>query len=156
MSALLAGGPWVVTQPFGCTDFSIEIPDPGCPSGYFHSGIDLGAPCGVPVLAGGPGFVVKIGSGSGSNACGGKCHSGCLGPNAVAIQSQAGLTFWYGHLSQKFVRVGQRVFRGQEVGRVGTLGCSTGCHLHFEVDPPDVPPLTLGALDPTSYLQGWM
>ena len=157
MSAILSGGPFVVTQKFGCTDFSVEIPDPDCPEGYFHSGIDLGAPCGVPVLSGGPGLVTQIGAASGTTslACGGRCKHGCLGPNAVGIRTPQGLTAWYGHLMSHLVQKGQSVSRGQEIGRVGTLGCSTGCHLHFELDPPGLPPLTLAAIDPTPYLQGW-
>ncbi|MGH7639510.1 MAG: M23 family metallopeptidase [Candidatus Dormibacteria bacterium] len=153
---ILKGGPYVVTQGFGCTTYSEEIPDPSCPTGYFHSGIDIGCPCGTLALAGGVGVVSRIGSTAVKGICQGKCKQGCLGPNAVGITSDLGLTFWYGHLQSHAVRAGQKVVRGQPLGLTGTMGCSTGCHLHFEVDPGiDARPLTLDSLDPSLYLDGW-
>jgi murein DD-endopeptidase MepM/ murein hydrolase activator NlpD len=39
----------------------------------------------------------------------------------------------YAHLSQILVRPDTSVQRGALIGRVGTTGRSTGCHLHFEI-----------------------
>lgn len=156
LTGLLLGGPYIVTQPFGCTTYQEEIPDPLCPAGYFHSGIDIGCPCGTMALAGGPGVVSRIGSPAVRGVCSGRCRQGCLGPNAVAISTDSGVTVWYGHLQSHLVRAGQRVRPGQALGETGTMGCSTGCHLHFEVDPGvGATPLTLAALDPLPWLQGW-
>src|SRR5437763_3992402 len=42
---------WVMTQGYGCTTFELEPVAPWCPSGHFHSGIDLAAAAGTPVHA---------------------------------------------------------------------------------------------------------
>lgn len=97
----------------------------------FHHGIDIGAPMGAPVLAAGVGRIV---------------HAGWLGGYglAVAIDHGDGRVSLYGHLSAGLVRRGDTVEAGQEIGRVGSTGLSTGPHLHFEwrVDGRAVDPLT--------------
>jgi murein DD-endopeptidase MepM/ murein hydrolase activator NlpD len=40
---------------------------------------------------------------------------------------------YYAHLRRESVRVGEFVERGQVIGRVGSTGNSTGCHLHYEI-----------------------
>ena len=52
---------------------------------------------------------------------------------AVFIAHGFGVTTRYGHMSRIEVRPGQRVKRGDVVGRVGNTGRSTGYHLHYEV-----------------------
>ena len=91
-----------------------------------HTGDDLAAPCGTPVLAATAGVVV-IESGSGWT---------WSGRWLVKIQTAPGaLTTWYGHMQVLTVNPGQRVQAGQQIGEVGSLGNATGCHLHFEVHP---------------------
>ena len=53
--------------------------------------------------------------------------------NGVIVDHGLGLQTLYAHLSRIDVRVGDRVERGQELGRTGTSGLAIGDHLHFEV-----------------------
>ncbi len=102
--------------------------------GTVHTGIDIPAPDGTPVLAAGPGKVVWAGYG---------VYSGINDPEdpyglAVVIRHDFGyagkvLYTVYGHLSQYDVAAGQRVAMGEMVGLVGQTGFTTGPHLHFEV-----------------------
>lgn len=85
----------------------------------FHSGIDLAAATGTPVLAAYSGQV-EI-----SDWVGG------YGLTVVLNHNSAKQTL-YGHMSELFVRPGQWVERGTVIGRVGSTGNSTGPHLHFE------------------------
>jgi murein DD-endopeptidase MepM/ murein hydrolase activator NlpD len=83
-----------------------------------HDGTDFGVPCGTPVRAARDGTVVSRGS---SSAYG----------NRVVIRHGGGLETSYNHLAIQSVTVGQRVTTSTVVGRVGSTGLSTGCHLHF-------------------------
>ena len=85
----------------------------------FHSGVDIGAPMGAPVVAAGTGIVIS---------------SGWLGGygKAIVIQHNGVQQTLYGHLSEVFVQPGQRIEQGTVIGRVGSTGNSTGPHLHFE------------------------
>ncbi len=85
-----------------------------------HDGTDFGVPCGTPVHAAAGGVVVT----RGSSAAYGK---------RIILKHSGGLTTSYNHLSSQSVSVGERVDVGQVVGRVGSTGLSTGCHLHFMV-----------------------
>lgn len=53
--------------------------------------------------------------------------------NTVIVDHGWGLQTLYGHLSRIEVKVGDRVERGQELGRTGTSGLALGDHLHYEV-----------------------
>ena len=72
--------------------------------------------------------------------------------NLVIINHGGGVTTHYAHLSSFDVQVGERVERGQIVGRAGSTGRATSAHLHYElrVDGNPVNPFQPLALDPTS------
>jgi len=86
----------------------------------FHHGLDIVARTGTPVAASASGTVVK----SGYEATSG---------NIVVIDHGAGYRSAYAHLSSCSVEEGAFVNRGEEVGKVGSTGRSTGPHLHYEV-----------------------
>jgi murein DD-endopeptidase MepM/ murein hydrolase activator NlpD len=64
----------------------------------------------------------------------------------VIIDHGNGLTTRYGHLSGIDVEVGRQIARGEQIGRVGSTGRSTGPHLHYEVRINDEP------VNPRQYL----
>ena len=89
-----------------------------------HSGRDLAAPEGTPVVAVLAGKVVS---------------SGPAGGYGLAIEIEHGglqRRTLYGHLSELYVKEGARVSQGEVIGRVGSTGLSTGPHLHFEMRIP--------------------
>ena len=85
-----------------------------------HTGIDLGAPSGTPIKASEDGVVATVGNG---------------GPYGryTLISHGEGLTTFYAHQLTQSVRDGERVKRGEVIGKVGSTGWSTGPHLHYEV-----------------------
>lgn len=100
-----------------------------------HTGVDLVANTGTPVLAAGPGTVTWTGYGLFRQVWGDQTDP--YG-QAIAIQHDFGwngrlLFSVYAHLSRIFVREGQRVETGEQIGLVGETGVTTGPHLHFEV-----------------------
>ena len=86
----------------------------------FHSGIDIPAPGGTPIVAAASGTVIM------------SQYSGSYG-NVVIVDHGAGVSTLYAHNSRNQVSVGQQVQAGQTIALVGTTGMSTGNHLHFEV-----------------------
>jgi murein DD-endopeptidase MepM/ murein hydrolase activator NlpD len=92
----------------------------------FHGGLDLAAGMGTPVMAAQDGTVIFEGL---------RGHYG----NAIVLEHGAGLTSWYGHLSQILVKKGQIVKRGDVIGKVGKTGRATGPHLHFEIRKENQP-----------------
>jgi murein DD-endopeptidase MepM/ murein hydrolase activator NlpD len=100
----------------------------------FHAGIDIGAPYGTSVWSADDGVVVYAGYASGYGTLVLVSHGTVGGRD---------LTTGYAHMSSLLVSAGQRVSRGQQVGRIGNEGNSTGPHLHFEVrlDGEPVDPL---------------
>jgi murein DD-endopeptidase MepM/ murein hydrolase activator NlpD len=88
-----------------------------------HNGIDIAAPLGTPIFAAANG-VVLISKGSGWNGGYGEM---------IVIKHANGTQTLYGHLSATLVSAGERVTKGQQIGKMGSTGRSTGVHLHFEV-----------------------
>ncbi|MGW0912651.1 peptidoglycan DD-metalloendopeptidase family protein [Streptomyces sp. NPDC002784] len=86
-----------------------------------HTGQDFAAPSGVPVVA------VRSGKVAWSNGKGGAYGQW------IGLAADNGHVYTYCHLSQRKVRAGQRVTAGQQLGKVGSTGNSTGPHLHFEM-----------------------
>ena len=119
-----------LTQPFGPSAFWFEPPYGGYP--HFHTGIDISAASGTPVLAADDGVVLLAGA---------SVVNGVLVGygNYVVIAHTGGLTTLYGHLLGISVHVGDRVSQGQMIGAEGSTGNSTGAHLHFELRQNNAP-----------------
>jgi murein DD-endopeptidase MepM/ murein hydrolase activator NlpD len=93
-------------------------------SWLMHSGRDLAAPEGTPVVAALSGRVVS---------------SGLAGGYGLAVElehDRPRRRTLYGHLSELYVKEGEMVRQGEVIGRVGSTGLSTGPHLHFELRLP--------------------
>lgn len=84
-----------------------------------HTGVDIGAPNGTPVVSAGSGTVIASRFMSGYGNC-------------IMIDHGGKVTV-YAHLSSRAVSPGQSVSAGETIGYVGSTGMSTGAHLHFEV-----------------------
>lgn len=128
MQAPVAAGAFVkpvvgaaISQVFGCTSVALEPVDSACPGSHWHSGIDLAAAAGTPVVATAAGVARVIESATGFGL-----H--------VVLDHGGGLQSLYGHLSAVDVVDGQPVSAGQLIGAVGSSGNSSGPHLHFEID----------------------
>jgi murein DD-endopeptidase MepM/ murein hydrolase activator NlpD len=126
----------------------ISNPSPGHPvtSGFgprrdpflgtmaYHSGIDFRAPPGAPIRSAGAGTVISAGWNGGYG-------------RMVEVDHGEGLTTRYAHMSRISVKTGDRVERGDVLGKVGSTGRSTGPHLHFEVRREG------DAIDPRPFLR---
>lgn len=86
----------------------------------FHTGIDLGAPTGVPIKAAMSGRVVSAG------------YNNVFG-NYVVLAHHSNYRTLYGHMSSIRSKSGAYVRTGEVIGYVGNTGQSTGSHLHFTV-----------------------
>ncbi len=100
-----------------------------------HTGVDIDAPEGTPILAAGPGTVVWADWGLFTEAPGNKDDP--YG-QAVVIRHDFGyrgqqLFTIYAHMSKIIAVVGQHVETGDVLGLVGETGATTGPHVHFEV-----------------------
>lgn len=101
-----------------------------------HTGVDLAAPMGTPVLAAKAGRVALV------QAVGGY-------GNTVLLDHGDGVETLYAHLQQALVREGDWIGQGAQLGAVGTTGAATGPHLHFELRTRAQ---ALQAIDPTPHL----
>ena len=95
--------------------------DPFHAGAAMHPGIDLSGAYGTPIYATADGTVLRSGWNSGGYG------------NLVEIDHGRGITTRYGHMSAILVREGDHITRGQQIGRMGSTGRSTGNHLHYEV-----------------------
>ena len=101
----------------------------------YHEGQDIDALMGAPVVATASGTVTVA------------CAQNGYG-NVVYIDHGNGLSTRYGHLSQIDAIAGQKIARGDVLGRVGSTGRSTGPHLHYEVRINNEP------VNPRPYMPG--
>jgi murein DD-endopeptidase MepM/ murein hydrolase activator NlpD len=85
-----------------------------------HSGVDLAAASGSPIVATSDGTVGKANWNGGYGLF-------------VSLEHGGGIETRYGHMSRLNVAAGQQVKKGQVIGYVGSTGRSTGPHLHYEV-----------------------
>lgn len=107
-----------------------------------HKAIDIAALSGSPVYAAEDGTVSYVQIWDGSYDTTGMMSYGHM----VEVRHADGNTTLYAHLSEINVQQGEKVVRGQRIGRVGSTGNATGPHLHFEVITSE------GKADPAEYL----
>jgi len=137
-----------ISQNYGKTKFAKSAYASGK-----HNGIDFAGPYGTAILAAASGKVIGTGN---------------LGKYAygrwAAIDHGNGIVTLYGHMSSVGVSTGEKVDKGEQIGKMGSTGYSTGNHLHFTVFSADsyelVPSATVRGLkipigasvNPTVYL----
>lgn len=100
----------------------------------FHTGIDIGAGYGLDIVSAADGTVTLATTNGGYGKC-------------IIINHGSGITTLYGHCSSLLVETGDKVKKGQLIGKVGSTGVSTGPHLHFEVR------INGSTTDPLTYLK---
>lgn len=118
----IAGAP--IIQQFGPTAFAIEPAFGGYL--HFHTGLDLLAGYGTPIVAAAGGKVTAAGPAD---------YFGIR----VEVTDSFGLVEIYAHMAQVDVAVGQQVQQGAKVGEVGSTGLSIGPHLHFQLEVGGMP-----------------
>ncbi len=85
-----------------------------------HKGLDIKGPSGAPVKAMAKGNVAFAGPRGGFGNC-------------IILKHGNGFETLYGHLSKITVSLGQKIDIGQQIGKIGSTGRSTGPHLHYEI-----------------------
>jgi murein DD-endopeptidase MepM/ murein hydrolase activator NlpD len=124
--SLLASTPSVwPTHGWVTSDFGTRL-DPYSADHKMHEGLDIATPHGQPVQAPSDGVVVFNGVEGGYG-------------KVLVLDHGYGVKTRYGHLSETFVKLGDRVKRGEKVAAVGNTGKSTGPHLHYEVRVNGIP-----------------
>lgn len=115
---------WPLPQSFAITSQFGYRTDPFTGEISYHSGTDIAAPYGTPVLAAAGGTVTVANA---TDPWGGSYGY------YVKIQHDGTFDTLYAHCSSICVTPGQQVQQGEVIGYVGSTGNSTGNHLHFEV-----------------------
>ncbi|EGL83107.1 Peptidase M23 [Caldalkalibacillus thermarum TA2.A1] len=100
-----------------------------------HYGIDFANRLGRPIYATADGTVTFAGSNGGYG-------------NQVHIDHGNGYLTSYSHLQTIKVNQGDQVKKGDMIGKMGSTGCSTGVHLHYEIHLNGQP------INPFPYLKG--
>lgn len=99
----------VITSPFGLRW-----------GGEKHHGIDIAGNIGDPIFAAESGFASLV------------SYNSIYG-NYMKLDHGKGVETLYGHCDVMFIKQGEKVTKGQIIGKIGNTGRSTGPHLHFEV-----------------------
>lgn len=100
----------------------------------FHKGIDIAGNTGDDALVAMDGEVIYA-----------QYNDGGYG-NLIIVKHEDNMVTYYGHLSDFYVKVGDKVKKGDIIGAIGSTGFSTGPHLHFELRVDNEP------VDPTNYI----
>ncbi len=119
-------GGCVLSVPFG------RRVDPFTGSEKWHTGVDLVAPRGTPVIASARGNVAAV-------------EDDSKWGKIVRLRHAEGLMTVYAHLGSIEVKRGQKVSRGQTIGTIGASGVTTGPHLHYEIHRAEM------AVDPERF-----
>ncbi|WP_052681797.1 M23 family metallopeptidase [Saccharothrix sp. ST-888] len=129
------GSAWSAPIPGALISNPYGKPNREYAAGY-HTGVDFAVGSGTPLLAVGQATVVSA------------KWDGAYGKEVV-LRLPDGHFAQYAHMSSLEVGAGQSVSAGQEIGRSGTTGNSTGPHLHFEIRSAN---RYAAVIDPIAYL----
>lgn len=136
-SPTLGGGAQTIVSPYGQQRTT-----------GVHTGVDIAAVAGTPVIAPVPGNIITAGWSSGGFGNYVIEHINLNGTDYVLI---------FAHLQSIVVQAGQTVTTGQLLGYSDSTGNSDGDHLHFEMRLGDSEGNPVDAVDPTPYLNsGWV
>lgn len=91
-----------------------------------HDGLDVAARTGTPIYVTADGVVSRAETAPGYG-------------KLVVVDHGYGYRTYYAHNSKIYVKVGQRIKRGDKIAAVGNTGTSTGSHVHYEVRLNGVP-----------------